>query len=210
VVIRLQQCYCEAKHLSWASVGSLCEPPSYSPYVSGDKSSMNRFSAGSFSCSALRHCLRSTPPLQDDEMTGSWISALVYMDAIARACSLDVLASQWPDANKPADINELREISLIASQTCAELQTSAKQVAAFNKSFPSVKKSDYHDAHHFLERLLDEAETTAREIKESLDTQHQIKKFEVSALAVHESKSAIARMFHTSNYTADLPLTSAS
>jgi hypothetical protein len=164
--------------------------------MSGYNSSMDCFSAGSFFCSALRHCLLSTPPLQDDEVTGSWMSALIYMDAIVRADSLDYLASQWLDGHKSADISALHEISLIASKTCAELEMSVKQVAAFNKSFPSVRQSDYHDAYHFLERLLDEAKRIAQEIKETLDSQHQIKNFEVAALAVHESKSAIARMFH--------------
>jgi hypothetical protein len=129
-------------------------------------------------------------------MTGSWMSALIYMDAIVRARSIENLALILPDASKTADTNELREVSVMAGQTCAELQTSFSQVAAFSKSFPSVRQSDYHDAYHFLERLLDEAKRIAQEIKETLDTQHQIKNFEVAALAVHESKSAIARMFH--------------
>jgi hypothetical protein len=129
-------------------------------------------------------------------MTGSWISALVYMDAIVRARSVEHLASLLPDASKTADTNELREVSMMANQTCAELQTSVNQVAAFSKSFPSVRQSDFHDAYHFLERLLGEAKRMAHDIKETLDTQHQIKNFEVSSLAVHESKSAIARMFH--------------
>ena len=84
----------------------------------------------------------------------------------------------------------------MANQTCAEIQTSVGQVAAFGKSFPSVRQSDYDEAYHFLERLLDQAKSMSQEIKETLDTQHQIKSFEVSSLAVHESKSAIARMFH--------------
>lgn len=157
---------------------------------------MYTFRASLFFCIALRHCLRSTPALHDHEMTGSWMSALIYMDAIIRARSLEALPSAWSAANMPADINELREIHVMATQTCAELQTSVNQVAAFNKSFPSVRQSDFHDAYHFLERLLDEAKSRAQEIKETIDTQHQIKTFEVSSLAVHESKSAIARMFH--------------
>lgn len=167
---------------------------------------MNHFSAGRFFGGALKHCLKSAPPLKDDEMTGTWMSALIYMDAIVRARSIEHLAIRWPNANKTADINELREISLMASQTCAELQLSVNQVAAFNRSFPSVRQSDYHEAYHFLERLLDEAKSMAQEIKEAFDTQHQIKNFEVSSLAVHESKSAIARTFHINlNYktTAD-------
>lgn len=113
-----------------------------------------------------------------------------------RARSIDYQASHWPDASKAVDINKLREIFLMANQTCAEIQTSVGQVAAFSRSFPSVRQSDYDEAYHFLERLLDQAKSMTQEIKEILDMQYQIKNFEVSSLAVHESKSAIARTFH--------------
>jgi len=195
-VIRLQQCYYESEDLPWASVSSVCEPPSYLEHMSGRRSSLDRYCAGSFFCRALRHCLRSTPPLQDGEITGSWMSALIYMDAIMRARSIEYLASQWPDTSKSFDINELRQFDSRTNETLAEIQTSVNQVAAFSKSFSSARQSDYHEAYHFLERLLDQAKSMVREIKETLDTQHQIKSFEVSSLAVHESKSAIARTFH--------------
>ena len=164
---------------------------------------MNNYSAASFFGSALKHGLRSAPPLRDNEITGSWLSALIYMDAIRRARSIDYIASHWPDSNKVSDINKLREVSLEASQTLAEIQISVNQVAAFSKSFPLVRQSDYHEAYHFLERLLDQAKSMAQEIKEILDTQQQIKTFEVSSLAVHESKSAIARMLHIDTHHKD-------
>jgi hypothetical protein len=195
VVVRLQACDYEREHLPWASVGSLCEPPVYSQQRSGCGSSTLQFSAGRVFGDALKHCLRSVPPLQDNELTGSWLSALIYMDAVMRALSIDVLASRWPDTSKAVDTHSLREVSLLANQTCAELQTSVNQVVAFNRSCPLVRQLDYHDAYHFLERLLDEARTMAQEIKDIFDTQHQIKNIEVSSLAVHESKSAIAGTF---------------
>jgi hypothetical protein len=194
VVVRLQACDYEREHLPWASVGGLCEPPVYSQHRSGCGSSTLQFSAGRFFGDALKHCLRSVPPLRDDELTGSWLSALIYMDAVMRARSIDVLASRWPDTSKSVDTHDLREISQLANQTCAELQTSVNQVVAFNRSYPSVRQSYYHDAYHFLERLLTEAKSMAQEIKDLFDTQHQTKNIEVSTLAVHESKSAIAGM----------------
>lgn len=196
MVVRLPACTYEPEHLLWASVGNLWEPLVYSQWASRATAPTYSPSPVRFFNRALEHSLRSAPPLQDSDLTGSWLSALIYMDAIMRASSIDDLVSQWPGAGKAVETNELLEVSALARQTCTALQISVNQVADFRKSYPSVRQSDYRDAYHFLERLLREAKDMAEQIKDTLDTQHQINNIEMSSLAVHESKSAIAGEFH--------------
>jgi hypothetical protein len=193
-VVRLPAAHQKPEALQWASAAGLCEPLVYSQWASHAASPT--IHPWGFFNHALKHCLQSAPPLQSDNLTGSWLSALIYMDAIMRAGSLDELASRWPDTSEVIDINHLREISVLAKQICTDLQTSVNQVAAFHKSVPAVRQSDYHNASHFLERLLTEAKAMAEDIKDEFDAHQQIKNIEVASLAVNESKSAIAREFH--------------
>lgn len=141
---------------------------------------------------ALRQSLESTSPLEVHQSTGSWLSSLIYMEAMTSAERLNKLAYQRLGLSAH-QIDDANEISWQARQICASLQASVDQVTAFHRSCPYTRSSDYLDAHHFLERLHDNARALSRDIKESFDTQHQLKNIQVSTLAVNETRSAIAR-----------------
>jgi hypothetical protein len=142
---------------------------------------------------AVRRCLLSERPLNPEDLSGSWLSALIYMDAVKSAESLDDLTSQWQDVGKKLTTEELHGLSESAGKLCTSLQTSANQVAAFRKSFPSARYLEYGEAYHFLNRLLGDAKPVAQEIQDEINTQSQKINYDVSLLAVKESKSAIAR-----------------
>lgn len=194
MVVRLQAFDYEQEHLAWASFGKSLEPPV--PSQLNQRGSTPRAppkTSVALFRRALQSCLESAGPLEAYDLTGSWLSALIYMDACICAHSLDKLVSQWRDAPKALNSDELQDLLQLAKQSCNSLQTSVNQVAAFRKSYPAARRSDYDEAYHFLGRLLGEATPIAEEIKDLLETQHQMKTYEVSTLAVTESKSAIAR-----------------
>lgn len=116
------------------------------------------------------------------------------MDAMTSAERLNKLAYQRPSVSIH-DTTDANEISSQARQICASLQASVDQVAAFQRSRPSARSSDYLDAYHFLQRLHDNAKALSQDIKESFDTKHQLKSIEVSTAAVNETRSAIARKY---------------
>jgi hypothetical protein len=142
---------------------------------------------------AVRRCLLSERPLNPEDLTGSWLSALIYMDAVKSAESLDDLISEWQAAGNKLNTEELHGFSESVGKLCNSLQTSVNQVAAFRKSFPSARYSEYGEAYHFLNRLLGDAKPIAQEVQDEINTQSQKINYEVSLIAVKESKSAIAR-----------------
>lgn len=194
MVVRLQRF---PNKLLLASDSNLWEPLTYSQYASGGAVSTLVPTPQRFLEHALKTCLLSAPPLQDNELTGSWLSALIYMDSTEHACNIESLTSWWQNSSESADAQEFHRIHSEARQACNSLQNSVNQVAAFSRSFPSARQADYHEAYHLLERLLTEVKNMTEDIKHTFDAQHQIKNNEVASLAVQESKSAIASM-HTS------------
>jgi hypothetical protein len=115
------------------------------------------------------------------------------MDAVKSAESLDDLISEWQAAGNKLNTEELHGFSESVGKLCNSLQTSVNQVAAFRKSFPSARYSEYGEAYHFLNCLLGDAKPIAQEVQDEINTQSQKINYEVSLIAVKESKSAIAR-----------------
>lgn len=149
---------------------------------------------------ALKSGLQSSPALQDGEMTGFWLSALIYLDADIQAYRLDHIKSLWFEESSSSGTARLHSIFLDAKQRYCEVKSSVNQVTAFVKSCPSVRKSDYQETFGLLERLLEEAKDVVEEIKDALDDQHRIKTLEVSSLAMQESRSAIAGKYHNETF----------
>jgi hypothetical protein len=117
------------------------------------------------------------------------------MDAVARATTLNLILYEWQNSGDNPSAAKLDQLSGSAKHICTSLQTSVNQVAAFRKSYPDARYSDYGEAYHFLIRLLGEAKPLAADIQEEINTQSQKINYEVSLMAVKESKSAIARKF---------------
>jgi hypothetical protein len=132
-------------------------------------------------------------------MTGSWLSALIYMDAIVLTDLLDDLVSEWQDLRKKFSGDEMKhskkleDLSQSAEGICTSLQTSANQVAAFRKSYPAARYSDFGEAYHYLNRLLGEAKPVTGEIKDEINKQQEDLNLKVSRKALEESRSAISR-----------------
>lgn len=194
MVIHLQDFPFVQRHSGWASVGSLWEPPVKSQWSSYARTGVSEPTSFLLFSQAFKHSLATTGTLGDDEMTGTWLSSLVYMDAIINAETLNALALRRRPHATPK-VEDANDILMQARQTCASLQASVEQVAAFGRSHPSTRPSDYHNAQEFLERLLDDARTLAKDIKESFNTEHQLQNMQVSRLAVKETRSAIARRY---------------
>ena len=207
-MVRLQAREYEPYHLIEASVGGLWEPhvPSHSPQSTlparDPRASWPTTSSTVLLKHAVRHSLLSASPLKRDDLTGSWLSALIYMDAIVLAGSLDDLVSDWQDVRKRLGTNELKpnskkldDLSQSADEICTSLQTSVNQVAAFRKSYPAARYSDFGEAYHYLNRLLGEVKPIAGEIKDEINSQQEDLNLKVSRSALEESRSAIAREF---------------
>lgn len=191
VVVRLQHRSYSERQLGWASVGSLWEPPTHSRWVSYPRERACTLTTLALFTDALENSLQAAKSLGDDQMTGSWISALIYLDAVVSADALDGIVYERLQLQTDGVADQ--EMSLRIRQTCASLRASVNQVEAFRNSYPSTRSSDYHDANQFLERLLGDASALAQDIKETFDAQHQFKNLQLSTLAVKETRSAIAR-----------------
>lgn len=149
---------------------------------------------------AVRRSLLSASPLRSDDLTGSWLSALIYMDTIVLADRLDDLVSDWQNVSKKLSTKELElnsemlgKLSQSAEEIRASLQTSVNQVAAFRKSYPAARYSDFGEAYHFLNRLLGDAKPISGEIKDEVNRQQENLNLQVSRTALEESRSAISR-----------------
>jgi hypothetical protein len=120
------------------------------------------------------------------------------MDAIVVADSLDDLVSDWQDLRKKLGTNELKhskkmdDLSQSAEEIRSSLQTSVNQVAAFRKSYPAARYSDFGEAYHYLNRLLVDAKPITGEIKDEINRQQEELNLKVSRAALEESRSAIA------------------
>jgi hypothetical protein len=122
------------------------------------------------------------------------------MDAIVLADSLDDLVSEWQDLRKKLSADDemkyskkLEDVSQSSEEICASLQTSVNQVAAFRKSYPAARYSDFGEAYHFLNRLLGDAKPVTGEIKDETNRQQEVLNLKVSRKALEESRSAISR-----------------
>ena len=151
---------------------------------------------------AVRRCLLQANPLRPDDLTGSWLSALIYMDAIVRADHLEDLVSEWENLRRRLSANELKlesqeleKLSQTAEEICSSLQISVNQVAAFSKSYPAARHSDFGEAYHFLNRLLGDAKPITGEIKDVINKQQEELNLKVSRTALEESRSAISREY---------------
>jgi hypothetical protein len=150
---------------------------------------------------AVRRSLLSASPLRPDDLTGSWLSALIYMDAIVLTDSLDDLVSEWQDLRKKLSADEMKhsrkleDLSQSAEGIRTSLQISANQVAAFRKSYPAARYSDFGEAYHYLNRLLVDAKPITGEIKDEINRQQEELNLKVSRAALEESRSAIASEF---------------
>lgn len=191
-----------------ASVGSIWEPPVVSTHMQycilparDSRHQVPPTSSTVLFKHAVRRSLLSASSLRPDDLTGSWLSALIYMDAIVLADSLDNLVSEWQDVRKKLSVNELKhskkleDLSHSAEEVCNSLQTSANQVAAFRKSYPAARYSDFGEAYHFLSRLLGDAKPVTREIKDEINRQQEDLNLKVSRTALEESRSAISREY---------------
>jgi hypothetical protein len=124
------------------------------------------------------------------------------MDAIVIADSLDELVSEWQDLCKKLSADELKldskkltALSQSADEIRTSLQTSVNQIAAFRKSYPAARYSDFGEAYHYLNRLLVDAKPITGEIKDEMNRQQEDLNLKVSRKALEESRSAIAREF---------------
>lgn len=196
-MVRLQHRSYNERQLGWASVGSLWGPPTHSRWVSYPKERACTLTTLALFTEALENSLQAAKALDDDQMTGSWISALIYLDAVVSADALEGIVDDQLQlkSDQVADAEKLKEMSLRIRQTCASLRASVNQIAAFHNSYPATRSSDYHDANHFLERLLSDADALARDIKETFDAQNQFTDLQLNMLNVNETRSAIARKF---------------
>ena len=201
-MVRLQAREYEPHQLILASAGSLWEPPVVSENshqaavpVRNPGDWWPTTSATVLFKHAVRQSLHSSSPLRPDDVSGSWLSALTYMDAIVLADSLNDLISEWQDVRTPGkklSAEELEKFSRAAGQVCDSLQTSVNQVAAFRKSFPAARYSDFGEAYHFLNRLLGDAKPIMEEIKDEINKEQEDLNLKVSRSALEESRSAIA------------------
>jgi len=191
-----------------ASAGNLWEPPVLSANMQQTIVPPTRNPRHAWPCTsstvlfkhAVRQCLLHANPLRPDDLTGSWLSALIYMDAIVRADRLEDLVSEWQSLRKrlrakevEPDSKELDSLSQSAEELSSSLQTSVNQVAAFRKSYPAARYSDFGEAYHFLNRLLGDAKPIMGEIKEEINRQQENLNHKVSTAALEESRSAISR-----------------
>lgn len=212
VVVRLQARKYEPCRLINASVGSLWEPPVLSAHAQyaalparDPQHQVPPTSSTVLFKHAVRRALLSASPLRLDDLSGSWLSALIYMDAIVLTDSLDDLVSEWQDLRKKLSAEEtkhsekLKSLSQSADEVCNSLQTSVNQVAAFRKSYPAARYSDFGEAYHFLNRLLGDAKPVTREIKDEINRQQEDLNLKVSRTALEESRSAISREYLTSD-----------
>jgi hypothetical protein len=190
-----------------ASVGSIWEPPVVSTHTQycilparDSRHQVPPTSATVLFKHAVRRALLSVSPLRPEDLTGCWLSALIYMDAIVLADSLDDLVSEWQDLRKKLSADDemkyskkLEDVSQSSEEICASLQTSVNQVAAFRKSYPAARYSDFGEAYHFLNRLLGDAKPVTGEIKDETNRQQEVLNLKVSRKALEESRSAISR-----------------
>jgi Mg2+ and Co2+ transporter CorA len=195
-----------------ASVGSIWEPPVVSTHtqycILPARDSQHQIpptSATVLFKHAVRRSLLSASPLMPEDLSGSWLSALIYMDAIVLADSLDDLVSEWQDLRKKLSADDemkhskkLEKVSQSSEDIYTSLQTSANQVAAFRKSYPAARYSDFGEAYHFLSRLLGDAKPVTAEIKDEINRQQEDLNLKVSRKALEESRSAISREYLTS------------
>jgi hypothetical protein len=190
-----------------ASVGSIWEPPVVSTHTQycilparDSQHQVPPTSATVLFKHAVRRSLLSASPLRPEDLSGSWLSALIYMDAIVLADSLDDLVTEWQDLRKKLSADDemkhsknLEKVSQSSEEVYTSLQTSVNQVAAFRKSYPAARYSDFGEAYHFLTRLLGDATPVTGEIKDEINKQQEDLNLKVSRKALEESRSAISR-----------------
>lgn len=147
---------------------------------------------------ALKYSLRSVPVLEIGTPDGTWLAALIHLEAINCAGWLDHINGIWSKICDNADSKEQQQLSMETSELCKTMQSDISQVVALQRT-PSVhiRHSDYEEPLLMLERLLGEAKVIAADIRESLDMQHRVKNTQVAELAINESRSAIAGTFST-------------
>ena len=200
MVVHLQGRDYTSSHLGSASAGILWEPPS----LSDNLHQVPIFpTAEVFFRRAIRRCLERAAPLGPDELTGSWLSALAHMDAVECMYSFRNLLADWRGVFRrletqdmyKLETQDMYKLARSARKTCASLQISINQVAAFRRSHPTARHSECYEASHILERLLGEAKPVSEEIQVCINTKQQIDQHEETRLAIGESKNTVAREY---------------
>jgi hypothetical protein len=193
VVVHLQGRDYTSSHLGSASAGILWEPPS----LNDNLHEVPIFpTAEVFFRRAVRRCLERASPLGPDDLTGSWLSALAHMDAVECMYSFHNLLDDWRRVFRRLETRDMYKLARSARKTCASLQISINQVAAFRRSHPTARHSECDEASHVLERLLGEAKPVSEEIQVCINTKQQKDQHEETQLAIGESKNTVAREFH--------------
>ena len=136
---------------------------------------------------AMNSSLSNTSPLEAHIQTGSWLSALIHMQALNYAENLDFIM----DASRDGDDDRMIDLAL----GVRALQSSRLQVNRVQENLPTMRRSDISEALGKLIQVLDEAEVLKETVNETLEDRFRIKSIDAAVLSVSQSRSAVARKF---------------
>lgn len=136
---------------------------------------------------AMNSSLSNTSPLEAHVQTGSWLSALIHIQALNYAENLDFIM----DASRDGDDDRMIDLAL----GVRALQSSRLQVNRIQENLPTMRRSDISEALGKLIQVLEEAEVLKETVNETLEDRFRIKSIDAAVLSVNQSRSAVARKF---------------
>lgn len=136
---------------------------------------------------AMNSSLSNTSPLEAHMQTGSWLSALIHMQALNYAESLDSIMA----VSRDGDDDRMIDLARAAHA----LQSSRLQITRIQEHLPTMRRSDFSEALGKLIQVLGEAEVLRETAKETLEDRFRIKSIDAAVLSVSQSRSAVARKF---------------
>ena len=134
--------------------------------------------------SAIYGSLSTTNPLQASTITGSWLSALIRMQVLSYAATLDWIMNPLSFENDDR-VTEL-------SRMCSSLESSQGQILRIQENLPHIRRSDYTEAFLRLGQILDEARFHRLSIVDLIDNRFRFKSADAAELTVSQGRFAVA------------------
>jgi hypothetical protein len=136
----------------------------------------------------MESSLVNTSPLEEDSLTGSWLYALVHVQVLNYAETVDSIMNTLEYSDD--------ERVILLTRVVHALQSSQLQSVRIQDHLTTLRRSDVSSALVRLQQLLDEARVLRDTIKETLDDRFRIKSIDAAELSVSQSRSAVARASH--------------
>jgi len=137
---------------------------------------------------ALRSSLVAVSPLEANVLSGSWLYALIYMQVLNYAETVDYIMES------PEQTDDGRVAAL--TRVIHALQSGKLQVTRLQEHLTKMRRSDFVDAVVKLEQILSEAQVLRNTFKETLEDRFRIKSIDAAELSVSQSRSAVAREYN--------------